>query len=201
MIFQGVIMRKTINTLSAAVVAAGMGTAASAAVVDLIGDKDCFGTGGACAEGSALPGWGVVTQGVGDPAFTDIHTFSGGTTSWTHSFGAGAYTGGTLSIRTAGIADIAGPYDVLVDGVSVGMMPFDGFGHILVETFTFAVDASLLADGMAMVSFDSSSGDSWAIDYSELTADMSAIPVPASLPLLGGALLFGGWVARRRRKG
>ncbi|MFV0513110.1 MAG: hypothetical protein ACK5MY_05690 [Jhaorihella sp.] len=193
-------MNRLVKTLSAAVVAAGMGTAASAAVLDLIGDKDCFGAGGACTEGATLPGgWGAVTQGGGDPAFTDIHTSSGGTTSWTHSFGAGTYTGGMLSIRTAGIADIAGPYDVLVDGVSVGMMPFDGFGHILVETFTFAVGAALLADGMATVSFDSVSGDSWAIDYSELTADMAAIPVPASLPLLGGAL-FGLIAFGRRRK-
>ena len=173
-----------------------------AASLSLYGDKDCFGTGGACVEDSVtwLPGgWGSVTATVSDPAFTDRESFSGGflgaTATWTHTFAAGSYTGGLLSIRTAGIADINGPYDVYVDGVLVGSMPLDGFGHILVETFTFAVSSALLADGSATVSFDTGSGDSWAVDYSEITADVGAgVPAPGTLALVGLGLL-----AMRRR--
>lgn len=196
-------MKKTIQALSAAVVAAGMGTAASAAVVDLVGDKDCFGTGDVCAEGVAPFPYTDVTPGVGDVAPFDHWNITSSTQSWTHSYAAGAYSSASLALRTIGIGDVAGPYDVFVDGTKVGEIPYDGFGHLIIETFTFsgAGVMALLNDGSATVSFTPSSTDGWSIDYSELTLNMSAIPVPASLPLLGGALLFGGWVARRRRKG
>ncbi|WP_425038529.1 VPLPA-CTERM sorting domain-containing protein [Primorskyibacter sp. S187A] len=175
--------------------------AASAATVDLIGDKDCFGTNDVCVEDGTtwLPGgWSAVTQDGLDPTFMDITT-NGGSASWTHSYAAGTYSSASLSFRTAGIADIAGPYDVLVDGVKVGEMPLDGSGHILVETFTFAVDTALVNDGAATVSFVVDGVDTWAIDYSELTLGMTTapVPLPAGLPLLLAGL--GGLALVRRR--
>ena len=111
--------------------------------------------------------------------------------TWDHVFAAGSYSAATLSIRTAGIADISGPYNVLVDGILVGIMPLDGIGHILVETFTFALDASILLDGMASVLIEPiGSGDTWAIDYSRIDA-VRAVPEPGTLALLVSAFSDG----------
>lgn len=179
------------------------GASSAATTTSLLGDKDCFGTGGACLEdGSWVPTlWGGASSDLSDPAFTDRLISTSSTTSWTHTFAAGSYDAASLKFLTAGIADIFGPYDVFVDGTMVGSMPLDGFGHILAETFTFAVPVGLLVDGLAEVSFTSVSGDAWAIDYSELTLyskdGPSPVPLPAGLPLLIGAL---GGLAFLRRK-
>lgn len=159
-------------------------------VSSLVGDKDCFGTGAACVEDGStwLPGaWGSETATGSDPAFTDRIFNTNSTVSWTHTLAAQTYTSATLAIRTAGIADITGPYGVYIDGVLAGLMPLDGFGHILVQTFTFAFDAALLSDGIATVSFTPNSADSWAIDYAEIIADSgpTSVPEPASIALLG----------------
>ena len=163
--------------------------ASAGLLTSVVGDKDCFGTLDACIEdGSAwlTGGWGAVTAEVDDPLFTDRVINTGATQSWDHGFSAGTYSSAFLDIRTAGMADIAGPIDVFVDGILAGSMPLDGFGHIIVETFSFGFDASLLSDGLATVSFTpASSGDSWAIDYSEIRAVTSSIPEPGSFALLG----------------
>jgi hypothetical protein len=192
-------MTKSLKILAGAIFAVGLGSAASAAVLtDLYGDKDCFGTGGPCVEDGVTwaLSWGDEVAS-GDPAWTDTRYSSGETASWSQSIAAGRYSSASLTFRTAGSADLAGPDDVVVDGVVVGSMPLEGPGHILAKTWTFAIDTALIADGMAMVSFMTSSGDSWALDYSELTAETAAVPLPASLPLLLGSL--GGLAAWRRR--
>lgn len=192
------------NTTVAAVATALLALPASAATVtSLVGDKDCFGTNGACVESPTdwLPGgWGAVVQEPGDPGFTDVVLSGGGTTGWTHAFAAGSYTSATLSILTAGIADIYGPYAVFADGVKVGEMPLDGFGHIIVETFTFALDPAAASDGLLDISFQSVAGDSWAIDHSEVTLESATVvPLPASGLLLGGVVVALGAASRRRR--
>jgi hypothetical protein len=194
-------MMKTM--MIAAIVGIGFATGASAAALtDLEGDKDCFGTGGACIEDGVtwVPGlWGAEMQDASDPADMDIFR-SGGTGTWTHTFAPGAYTNASLSFLTAGIGDIGGPYDVFADGTKIGEIPFDGgTGHILAETFTFAVPVGLLADGSLTVSFAvTTSTDAWAVDYSELTADMDVIPLPAAGALMLGALAALGAAGRRR---
>ncbi len=190
-------MNKITQFLLISALGTGIGSGASAAVVDLVGDKDCFGVGGACLEGSAPFSPGAATPGVGDIVPFDRLNHNG-FYSWTHSFASGVYTSASLVIRTIGLADVAGPYDVFVDGTKVGEFPLDGFGHSIIETFTFSLDTLLVNDGSALVSFSTSGGDGWAVDYSELTMEISAVPVPASLPLLGFAI--GGLVLARRRK-
>lgn len=156
--------------------------AASFAAIDLLGDEDCFGTNDVCLEDGStwLPGgWAAVTSTVDDPPFTDTQISDGAIVSFTHTLSPGSYSNTSFEMRTLGIADIAGPYDVLIDGVVVGQMPLDGFGHILVETFVFPFDPALLSDGSVTVSFDPEPGDSWAIDYSKITyGDGEATPVP-----------------------
>ena len=167
---------------------------------DLLGDKDCFGTGDACLEDGVtwLSGaWGSVTQDGSDPSWQDIVINTSSTQSWTHT-SVGTVTAATLTFRTAGIADIAGPYDVFVDGVSVGQMPFDASSHVLVETFSFAIDPLALADGVILVSFTPDLSDSWAIDYSELTYT-AAVPEPASILLMASGFLGLVGVRVRRR--
>jgi hypothetical protein len=163
-------------------------------ISSLLGDKDCFGTGGACIEdGStwAVGSWSQVVAEPSDPAFTDRFMSTSASTSWSHSFAAGSYGSASLSVRTLGIADIYGPYTVYVDGTAVGSMPLDGYGHLLAETFEFSVPESVVADGLAEVSFTSVAGDAWAIDYSELTlrSNGTTVPEPGMLALLAVGLV------------
>lgn len=168
--------------------------------LDLLGDKDCFGSGLTCLEGSSLGSWGVVSQDGSDPVWQDELTNTDATQTWTHSFSPGVASA-FLEFRTAGIADIRGPYDVFVDGLIVGQMPLDGFGHILVETFTFALPGSVLADGMIQVSFTPDLADSWAIDYSEVVSRSVVTPEPGTMALFAMGLVGMGFVARRREDG
>ena len=197
-------MRRFLTSAATALSLAALAapTAAQASFDSLLGDMDCFGTNMPCADGTSLSSWGVVVTEPDDPPFTDRHIATDATTSWTHTFMPGPWTSAQLTFRTAGIADIAGPYDVFVDGVVVGSMPLDGFGHIFVETFSFSVAPSLVADGAATVSFTTDDSDSWAIDYAQLegSGPTGVVPEPVSLALLGTGLLGVAAVALRRRR-
>jgi len=193
-------MRKSV--VVALSLAFALAPAAVQGQTDLLGDKDCFGTGDVCLEDGVtwLPGaWGSEVQGPGDPVWSDIASRSAVPLGWTHSIGAGSYSAASVAFRTLGLGDIAGPYDVFADGVKIGEIPLDGTGHILVETFSFAIDPLALADGFVDISigfFDTA--DLWAIDYSELSYT-AAVPEPASILLMASGFLGLVGVRVRRR--
>jgi hypothetical protein len=191
--------------------------AASAAtagtVVSLYGDIDCFGLPGvtSCPDGSL---WetglgGVFWTDYRDPAeiaansVTDIWA-APGSVSWTQpAYSTAGALSASFSIRIAGIADGYGPYPVLFDGTSIGLIPdnlsANAFQEVL--TYTFNVPVALL-NGSDTIAINGTDGDGYIIDYAQLTVTNNAtgVPEPATLGLL--LLGFGAFgAARSLRRG
>lgn len=177
--------------------------AANADVISLLGDKDCFGLGGSCPDGSRFVtdlGGAFFTsyQDPGDPAFTDDWT-TPGSVSYTHTYALpGDITSAVLELKIAGIADISpSPYTVMFNGVGIGTIPFntDVNAYQAVLTYDFNVPIALLS-GADTIYFGPTGGDGFIVDYSQL--DIATIPEPGTLALLGTGLI--GLASRLRRK-
>lgn len=193
-------MKKTLASI-----AVGLSLAAAGpAWADLVGDKDCFGLGGACADGTLYRSLGgsffsdyrSATDLTNAP-FTDFWGSDAGI-SYAHSGTAGQTA--TLTLRIAGVADNRGPWDVFGDGVLLGQIPTNtstsGFEEVL--TYTFSVGAGLMADGQLNVLLNinvPSVGDGYSVDYSELSST-STVPEPVTGALV--ALGLAGLALRKR---
>jgi len=184
--------------------------ALQAEVVSLVGDKDCFGLGGPCPDGTLwrdqLGGvfW-TNYQTVGDPTFTDKWS-TDPNISYAHSYALPAMiVSAVLEVRFAGVADIntggGGPWDVLFNGVNIGQIPVNTANNAFqaVKTYSWGVPLALLT-GSDTVNLQINvpfAGDGYSIDYSELTIDK--VPEPTTFALFVVAGLATLAKLRRRR--
>lgn len=187
------------------------GTAHAALLTDTLGDKDCFGLGGSCPDGTLwqddLGGtFGANYSTPADPSFTD-RWFSASNIAYSHAIalGGAAVLSVELEIKTAGLADNRGPWDVLVNGVKVGEFATNTSTNAFQEVIThlFSIPEALLdgTEDILLAINDSSVTDGYSIDYSELrvtTADQ--VPEPGSLALILSAIAGIGALARTRRR-
>lgn len=189
----------------ATLAAASLFTApASAAVLSIAGDADCFGLGGSCADGTLwrdqLGGTFFTSNaGPGDPAGTDSwDSFSN--PGYALTYGGGG-TGLSIEVKTAGIADDRGPYEVFLNGTSIGQITTNSSTNAFqeVRTFSFAIAANLLlANNTVLIDTSNNNvGDGFSIDYVSLVG-AGGIPEPATWAMM--ILGFGAAGAAVRRR-
>jgi hypothetical protein len=159
-----------------------------------LGDKDCFGLGGTCPDGSGLwsnLGWEFPPQCCSegrshatpdDPVFTD--RWISGAVSYDHHFDLGekCINSAKLLVRIAGIADTGSPsfqtpYNVYLDSKIVGQILENNSPNRGQETRTYVFDVNptmLQGKSVAGITIpatscaDQSRCDGFVIDYSEL---------------------------------
>ena len=160
---------------------------ATGSIISTLGDKDCFGLGGSCPDGTGLfTGLGAKWKSdknwrtLEDPYFAD--KFIAGTIHYIHSLPVevGTVQSAQLEVKIAGIADkglgFDTPYDVLVNSQVVGQIHENKSKKAWEEvlTYTFNIDPEILNEPSIKVTVTATSCetktpcDGYAIDYSEL---------------------------------
>lgn len=198
-----------------ALVAGLTATSVNAAVVySNVGDSDCFGLGGTCADGDA---WRDDLGGVfftdyrdatdlATAAFTDIWD-SPADVNWVHTYDLDgeSVVSAVLNLFIAGFADI-GAVDFYADNTLIANFDFPGEFDI-VQDLAVSVPVALI-DGSTSFTLGTSGGDGFIIDMASLVIETEAtddgevsetVPQPASFALL--LLGLAGISLSRRNRG
>lgn len=164
-----------------------IGVVNATTIVDLYGDQDGFGIG--LSNGDPIPFNALVTES-DDDGFTDQWIYG---TQWVHTYDISVL--GTLALATltlfSGGQGWMGLSELYVDNVFVGTLTDgDGVGplynYAYIDTYDLLPFASHFDGATTFTVQTVSSGDGWALDYSELTlSDDTAVPEPATMLLLG----------------
>ena len=178
---------------------------AGVSVSSLVGDKDGFGIPGmdpVPADGTSMSTSGP-RRDVGDPVFMDDWGFEqqggafGSPIVYSHDFVSlpESFASASLTIQHAGMGDERGPWDVAVNGVSVGKIGVDNGGLTTVlEVFDIPLSAVTIGKANTVtLTYEDTQNEGYAINFSELT-----VVVPE--PLTGGMLVVGGLCLLGRRK-
>jgi len=196
-------MTRRFNILVCLVVflcAVGAASPVRAAVVSLVGDRDCFGLDGSCPDGPS--GAALPIHEASDPAFMDAISQAQGPT-YTHSYDLGGQTpmSASLEIRTSRLADNRGPWSVFFNGEEVGSFAVQSADFVVTYVFSIALDLLTGDDEVRLAINEPNVIDGYVIDYSALSVEtaVSQVPVPAALPLFFSALAALGFLSRWRR--
>ena len=182
----------------------------AATVTSLVGDIDGFG-------GQTTPGAVGVEVGAsigfdnrtaGDPLFTDVYQYaqeegapgaSPLTYSHNYDLGGGIATSASLTIMETGMGNTSGNWSVQFNGTVIGSITSGSDDASTLRSFT--IDPALIGAGSGIVSFIFDGyKEGYAIDYSSLSIEVSAVPLPAALPLFGACLAVMGFFGWRRNK-
>ena len=183
---------KFLATLAIAAFLFGIAGAAQAlTVTSIVGDKDGYGLG--VNPGEFLD-WTSVGSGDGDGTDVWFH----GPQSWTHTYDISSIAdidSISLEIVTAGTGTTGITGQIYLYSTYIGDVS-GGSNYSYLNTYDLIAYESLF-DGSDTLTITVSSGDGWAMDYSELEFSGSPVPEPTTIFLLGSGLIG---IAGFRRK-
>jgi hypothetical protein len=189
---------KFITVLLTALMLSVSSLANAGLIVDLVGDKDCFGTNLVCTEGASILG---ASAGLSDPYWQDNNgAYVDITYNHLYDLNGESASSASLEILSTYLADFRGPWDVFFNNSLIGQ--FATVNANIVVKHTFNIDTSLLTgnDTVFLKINSPTRNDGYWLDYAELTISTtsSSIPEPSTLAIFALGMI--GLASRRFKK-